>query len=287
VRNDGRLPRGIGAKIVMYLHIGVYAVGLTVINLCSRRAITGDCDVDVSMTTYGDRTRGVWRTLETIGRGTLLPRSIVLWHDDAAVVRNPPKPLRRLMKRGLVIRHCADYGPHKKYFPHVMAGHLDRPLVTADDDVLYPRDWLAGLVAASSPANVVAYRSRVMSADPYAAWPLCTTTEPSENLMATGTSGVLYPPHVLAALRDRGDEFMRVCPRADDFWLHFAAVASGVQTRQVSELAAQWWPTRPRQRGLMHENQLDGGNDAISAAARAAWLKSGATKGVATEEDTR
>jgi hypothetical protein len=76
---------------------------------------------------------------------------------------------------------------------------------------------------------------------------------------------------VLEVLRDRGDEFMRVCPRADDFWLHFAAVASGVQTRQVSELAAQWWPTRPKERGLMHSNQLDGGNDAISTAARKAW----------------
>lgn len=274
MRNDGRYQSHAAAKILMYLQISLYTLGLKVVNLCSQRPITGSCDVDVSMTTYGGRTRRAWRALETIGRGTLRPRSIVLWHHDEAVVRNPPNTLRRLMKRGLVIKHCVDYGPHKKYFPHVMEENLERPLVTADDDVLYPRGWLARLVAAYPPVNVVAYRTRVMSDDPYASWPLCETTDPSENLMATGTSGVLYPPEVLAVLRERGDEFMRVCPRADDFWLHFAAVASGVQTRQVSDLAAQWWPTRPKQRGLMHDNQLDGGNDAISTAARKAWLGS-------------
>ena len=80
---------------------------------------------------------------------------------------------------------------------------------------------------------------------------------------------------MLKVLRERGDEFMRVCPRADDFWLHFAAVATGVRTRQVSEIAAQWWPTRPKELGLMHYNQRNGGNDAISMATRKAWLAEG------------
>jgi hypothetical protein len=176
------------------------------------------------------------------------------------------------MKRGLTIKHCVDYGPHKKYFPYVMEANLERPLVTADDDVLYPRGWLAGLVAAHRPDEVVAYRARMMSDDPYVSWPLCTSTIPSENLIPTGVSGVLYPPKVLKVLRERGDEFMRVCPRADDFWLHYAAVASGVLTRQVSESAATWWPTRPKERGLMHNNLLEGGNDTISKAAEKAWL---------------
>lgn len=274
MRNNGRYPTHLAAKTFLHLQITLYTLLLKVRNVCSRQPITGNCDVDVSITTYGDRTRRAWRTLETIGRGTLLPRSIVLWHEDESVVRNPPSTLRRLMKRGLKIQHCADYGPHKKYFPYVMQESLDRPLVTADDDVLYPRGWLAGLVAAyrpDEPAEVLTYRARIMSDAPYASWPLCTSTIPSENLMATGAAGVLYPPKVLKALRERGDEFMRVCPRADDFWLHYAAVASGVLTRQVSESAATWWPIRPRERGLMHYNLLEGGNDTISQAARKAW----------------
>jgi hypothetical protein len=273
VRNNGRYRTGIVAKIFLHLQIALYTLCLKVVNLRSHRPITGNCDVDVSITTYGDRTRRVWRTLETIGRGTLLPRKIVLWHEDEAVVRNPPRTLRRLIDRGLTIKHCVDYGPHKKYFPYVMSEDLERPLVTADDDVLYPRGWLAGLVGSCRPDEVVAYRTKAMSDDPYASWPLCTSTVPSENLMATGVSGVLYPPKVLKVLRERGDEFMRVCPRADDFWLHYAAVASGVLTRQVSDSAATWWPIRPKERGLMHSNMLEGGNDTISKAARKAWLE--------------
>jgi hypothetical protein len=182
------------------------------------------------------------------------------------------------MKRGLTIKHCVDYGPHKKYFPYVIEGELERRLATADDDVLYPRDWLAGLVAAYRPTEVIAYRARMMNKGPYGSWPLCTSTIPSENLMATGAAGVLYPPEVLKVLRTRGDEFMHVCPRADDFWLHYAAASSGVLTRQVSESAATWWPIRPKERGLMHYNLMEGGNDAISQAAKEAWFGPPPTK---------
>lgn len=257
----------------MHMQILLYTLWLYAVNMCSRRPIIGDCDIDVSITTYGERTRRTWRTLETIGRGTLRPRRIVLWHEDEKVVANPPRALRRLERRGLTIRLCCDYGPHKKYFPYVMERNLEGPLVTADDDVLYPRGWLAGLVATQQHDEVLAYRAKIMSDDPYVLWPLCRSTVPSENLMATGVSGVLYPPRVLKALRQRGDEFMQVCPRADDFWLHYAAAASGVLTRQVAESAATWWPTRPRQQGLESYNRLGGGNDAIRKAAESAWLR--------------
>jgi hypothetical protein len=250
----------------------LYTLWLKAVNVFSRQIITGGCDVDVSITTHGVRTRRVWRTLESIGRGTLLPRSLVLWHEDDAFVRNPPRALRRLIKRGLVIRHCAGFGPHTKYYPYVMEGDLERPLVTADDDVLYPRSWLAGLVLAYRPDEVVAYRAWMMAGGPYISWELCTSTDPSLKLLATGVSGVIYPPKVLKSLRCRGDEFMRVCPHADDFWLHYAAVASGLPTRQVSEFAATWWPTGPKNRGLWIVNRTQGGNDAVSVAASEAWL---------------
>ncbi|MFM8855791.1 MAG: hypothetical protein ACKOI2_01025 [Actinomycetota bacterium] len=256
----------------MHAQVVIYTLRLGFSNRWSRRPIVGECDVDVSVTTYGVRTRRVWRTLETIGRGTRLPRSIVLWHEDPAWVMNPPASLRRLQRRGLTIKHCPDYGPHKKYFPHVMEGNLRRPLVTADDDVLYPRGWLRGLLANYRPDLVVAYRVKVITDGPYASWPACASTVPSFGLLPTGVSGVIYPPSVLEALYSRGDQFMRVCPRADDFWLHYAAVAVGVPTRQVWEAAANWWPTRPNEKGLEIHNALGGGNDAISEVVRNVWL---------------
>lgn len=266
------MPERLTGKILVVLQIAGYSLWLRCLNFGSRSPLTGSERCDVSLTSYGRRTRHVWKTLETIGRGEVRPRRVVLWLDEESVTAELPRTLQRLTRRGLEVRACADYGPHKKYFPYIMECPLDGPLVTADDDVLYPRQWLKGLVSAHREDEVTAYRCRTISSMPYSSWALCTSTASSLDLLPTGVSGVIYPPKVLNALRERGDEFMRYCPRADDFWLHYAAVASGVETRQVSETAAEWWPSRPRQKGLWHENFANGGNDAISAEVARAWL---------------
>ena len=157
----------------------------------------------------------MWKTIETIGAGSIKPRRVILWLDDAAALADPPPSLKRLQARGLEIRGCLDYGPHKKYFPYVneiLTEQPERTLVTADDDVAYPANWLKDLLNAHRPNQVTAFRARIRGDGPYSTWPLCDTTEPSEAVFATGTSGVAYPPAVLRTLRDRGDEFARVCP---------------------------------------------------------------------------
>ncbi len=109
----------------------------------------------MSLTSYGPRIATVWKTIESIGAGSVKPRRIILWLDDPAALADPPASLRRLQTRGgLEIRGCPDYGPHKKYFPYVtsiLPEHPTRTLVTADDDVYYPATWLEELLAAHLP----------------------------------------------------------------------------------------------------------------------------------------
>jgi len=254
--------------------LGALGAQLRSHNNGSAEMVVGDGAANVSLTSYGKRISTVWKTIETIGAGTVRPRRLILWLDDAHVVANPPPRLRRLRERGLEIRHCADYGPHKKYFPYVEQILPDEPeitLVTADDDVYYPATWLAELLAAHRPGEVTAFRARMRSDAPYASWPLCASTEASEKVFATGVSGVAYPPHLLRTLRDRGTEFMRVCPRADDYWLHYAAVATRTPIRQVRDVAAYWWVmVRASNSGLWDGS--GSANDAIAAQAKRAWL---------------
>ena len=41
-----------------------------------------------------------------------------------------------------------NYGPHTKYYPYIESVEtFEVPLVTADDDSLYTRDWLQKLIA--------------------------------------------------------------------------------------------------------------------------------------------
>ena len=73
---------------------------------------------------------------------------MILWIDEELEDEPLPHGLRRLQRRGLEVRyHKDDMGPHMKYFPYVnsASGHL-RPLVTADDDKRYSKEWLNGLV---------------------------------------------------------------------------------------------------------------------------------------------
>lgn len=274
MRNTGAIPKNPIRWTFAFTEFVAQEPILRVVNHRSTSPIVGDGDANVSLTSYGKRIGTVWKTIETIGGGTVKPRRIILWLDDAAVLANPPASLKRLRARGLEIRSCRDYGPHKKYFPYVCEVFPDEPertLVTADDDVFYPPNWLEELLGAHRPDEVTAFRARIRSNAPYRSWLTCTTTEPSEKVFATGVSGVAYPPRLLDTLRDRGDQFADICPLADDFWLHFAAVATGVPIRQVRDSSVLWWAMPlASSRGLWDGKGT--ANDAIAEQTRLAWL---------------
>lgn len=247
---------------------------MALLNRLSTASVNGDGPV-VSLTTHGARVKRVYVTIETIARGIVKPSQLILWLDDPKVAARPPRTLRRLQRRGLELRVSQNYGPHTKYFPYVFEREqFERALVTADDDMLYPITWLAGLAAANEahPDEILCYRARRMQvADgaiaPYLTWPLVGTTEASPLNFATGVSGALYPPRFLAQLKSLGDGFREKCPRADDVWLHWAAVSVGRSVRQI-ESEAKNFPTVPRtqERALQDANVLGGGNDAQIAA---------------------
>ncbi len=197
----------------------------------------------VSLTSYGLRIDTVYLTIESIACGSLLPSELILWLDDEERSRSLPVSLQRLIQRGLSVRMCENYGPHKKYFPYVNSQEkFAVPLVTADDDILYPRNWLKTLTEAfeRNPNVVNGFRARSISfrgdqIAPYANWPLCRSTIPSWKHLLNGVSGVIYPPGFLAALRAAGTAFEQCCPKADDIWLHANALRAGFKSATNSE----------------------------------------------------
>lgn len=243
-------------------------------NLTSRRSILGDAPVMVSLTTYGPRLRQVALAIESIGRGTTRPRRLVLWVDHDTSERGLPANLRRLQRRGLEVRECADYGSHKKYFPGLTPALDDGlALVTADDDILYPPGWLSGLVtaAADHPEVVSCYRSSriLLHADriaPYVEWPRNRSDAAGLDVFPTSGAGALYPLAMLRALREQGDRFLTTCPKADDIWLHWVALRAGIRMRQIGA-KAKLPPSTPGSQGesLATVNVAGGRNDVYVA----------------------
>lgn len=245
---------------------------LALANRVSFRSVTnGTSDTVVTMTTHGSRIATVYLALESIARGTRRPARLILWLDDPDLMRTLPPELRRLQRRGLeVILAPAGYKVHTKYHFYVTSiDRHSRSLVTSDDDIVYPRTWLAGLEEAHArhPELVVCYRAHTITpADgalaPYSSWTPCASTRPSFRTFGTSVSGQLFPASFLDYVRDAGEAFLELAPNADDVWLHCLTVRAGIRVAQIDETPVLF-PFVPTSQatGLYLTNYWDGGND--------------------------
>ena len=186
---------------------------------------------------------------------------------------NIPAHLERLKKRGLEIKLSENFGPHTKYYPYIEEeSAFSVPLVTADDDVIYPTNWLEGLWEGwkNHPENINCHGARFIGLNgeqflPYISWKYCSTRNESYRNFALGIFGVIYPPRFQEKLKIAGRAFMSLCPKQDDMWLHLTAIRNGWKIRQLSENLLRGLRDIPetQDQALFHGNQFGGGNDIL------------------------
>ena len=231
------LPRRIVRECLMVAHV----IWFFLLNRLTAKPVIEPGGPVVSMTTYGARSQQAYQAIESIARGDVRPSRFILWVDDEALFKDLPATIRRLVRRGLEVKLCANYGPHTKYFPYIESESVfARPLATADDDILYPRYWLMKLTEANReyPENVNCFWAHIMETDGtgigrYVNYVACSSTFPSFRNIALGVMGVIYPPQLLMALKRAGTAFQACCPMADDLWLHVQAIRAGFKVRQI------------------------------------------------------
>lgn len=223
----------------------------------------------VSLTSYPARFGTLALSLKCLLSQTVRPDRVVLWiaHRDMAAL---PRDVLALRAEGLEVARTDDLRSFKKLLPALQA-HKDAFIVTADDDVYYPADWLEQFVTAYDPRkrDVLAMRVHriVLDADgqpaPYLEWIFNIDASPSHPLnMATGVGGVLYPPGSLHPDVIDRDAFARLCPNHDDLWFYFMARRAGWTVRKVGPRTSFIsWPGSQRI-ALQHANVGDGHGDA-------------------------
>lgn len=195
---------------------------------------------------------------------------MILWIDNAELLNKLPRSLIRQKNRGLELLMSENLGPHTKYMPFIeMATNFALPLVTADDDVVYPDTWMADLYAAhrATPDQIVCHRARTIqlngcSLAPYRNWQASSTEKPTTRNLALGVCGVLYPQRMQQTLKEAGRGFQKTCPKNDDLWLHVQALRAGILVRQIRAKAGDF-PTLPntQDQALFKSNLLGGQND--------------------------
>jgi hypothetical protein len=195
----------------------------------------------VSLTTIPERIHKVHLCIESLLRQSCKPDYLMLW---VSVPENKiPAKLDRLRKRGLQIRFCKDIGPYRKII-YTFKENPHSIIVTADDDHLYPKDWLKQLYDAyqKEPQHIHCHRAHLMIKDPdgklkrYKEWNFLAPgiQGPSLLLFPTGVGGVLYPPHSLFKEVLDEEVFMRLSPYHDDAWLKAMSLLKGTQCKKIS-----------------------------------------------------
>lgn len=223
----------------------------------------------VSLTSYAARFATLEHTLRAITRQTVQPDRVILWLDECD--RDAlPDAIRQM--EGVQIAFCPEWRSFKKIVPTLL-DHPEAYIVTADDDVYYPADWLQGLVGAvHDGARIACYRGHrvVMAGDapaPYDDWQHnIAGPVQAANVFLTGVSGVIYAPDVFQGDVTRDDLFTRLAPSADDVWLHWMHRLAGVEARKIGPKARilEWDGSQAT--NLRQDNRQGNGNDRAIAA---------------------
>jgi hypothetical protein len=194
---------------------------------------------------------------------------------DEGVPADDPA-IREIAALGVNVYHVSNIGPYRKQIPVIRqlraAGFDARtPLITVDDDVIYPADTLCRLMKALNESEaVIADRGRRMRVQRGALVPYGQFDRPTDRAsldsLGTGKNGIAYR---LGHFPGVDEDFIGpiLAPTADDLWCKWVTARYCVPTRILSPDAAfdascDLEETDPQDKfGLFHRFNARGSND--------------------------
>ncbi len=195
----------------------------------------------VSLTSFPQRIGEVHLCVKTLLNQTYKPDAVFLWLAEEQfphLEADLPKKLLNLQKHGLTIRWCHDLRSYKKLIPSIKE-YPNALIITADDDIYYKRDWLAGLMTAHEryPDEVCCYRAAKIG---FTSKGEFFREHPSPDKeyggatylhQQTGVGGVVYPAGLLHEDITREDIFMKIAGTNDDLWFWMMGILKGTKVR--------------------------------------------------------
>lgn len=191
----------------------------------------------ISLTSYEARFRDLPITLYSLLNQNLKPDRIILWlNEDYKDLSNLPYEITQFIKNGLEIRFVKDIKSYTKAI-YAFKEFSDSIIVTADDDIYYPKDWLKKLYLSyiAYPDDIQVHRAHKANLNKkYEDWEKHVNEEDArfDNFL-TGVGGVLYPPKCFSKEVLREDVFLKNAPNADDVWLWIMALVHNRKIRVV------------------------------------------------------
>lgn len=202
----------------------------------------------------------------------------MLWLSEQEMCgHRMPERLSQLCRYGLEIHYVSSEltSLNKLYF--ASKAFPEATLVTADDDIFYPRWWLSGLLegAKRHPDCVICYRghllrkaangnSLLMRYEDMRAFPMPEPLPPSFALLPTGVSGALYPPGSLPPAFFDTQQYESLSKGCDDIWCRTMTMLNGIRAVRVFPFNLHFVPVLAwKSPKLSHLNIKQGRNDTV------------------------
>ena len=215
-------------------------IGLQISSLGGFSGVTEEkreIPIIISLTSYEARFKELPIALYSLLNQSLKPDRIILWvSEDIKEINNLPYDITQFVKNGLEIRFVKDIGSYTKAI-YALKEYSNSIIVTADDDIFYPKNWLKKLYLSyiAHPENIHVHRAhRVDLNKKYDQWEKHISEETAryDNFL-TGVGGVLYPEKCFSKEVLRNDIFLKYAPTSDDIWFWIMAIINNRKIRVV------------------------------------------------------
>lgn len=194
--------------------------------------------VVISLTTTRDRLYLLRFSLISLMEQSLKADRIVVWLSRDAYLRDKgfgdfnieswaKKKLPSGYANRVEFKYCENIGPYRKLIPLLRTSNIEDIIVTADDDILYKKDWLKNLIEKFEETDgcVVACRVRRVSYNilgflkSYSFWPIVRNASFLDgDFVITFGAGAVVSPAFFKRSDINDDSFLDLCPTADDLW---------------------------------------------------------------------
>lgn len=235
----------------------------------------------ISLTAISGRIDRVEITVASILKQTQKPHSINLYvseepHLIDEGIRRDSTALRRISDLGVNVYLVPNIGPYRKQVPLVIqlratSASDKAPIITIDDDVIYPPDIIYRLMTAlETEEAVIAHRGRelVFEGQLLASYKNFSAPQIRSSLlnMGTGKNGIAYR---LGYFPSNYEDFIGhiLAPTADDIWCKWATSSYCIPTVILEPTAAydqslDFKEVEPNDKnGLFHKFNAKGAND--------------------------
>ena len=217
-------------------------------------------DVVVSLTTIPSRLATLDIVIASLLEQSQPPKSIILWLN-LQLKDELPKRLKQLQSDTFKICYCEGTSSYRKLLPSLKA-YPDKTIVTCDDDMIYPTDWLSNLYRCHLVHRdcVISQVGRLIERDnnselkPYKEWKFIRREYSKSNLLPIGYGGVLYPPNTFNEQVFDESLYLKLSPKADDLWFKAMAYLNGKEAYCASEKARPIPIIRSQKIALNNEN---------------------------------